>query len=305
MFNAVLNDFKLTKTMNYNSLRHNINNRSSNDRMSHLSSINYYHHQDEEEEDGGGGGGEEEDVGNNNCQILMRTYNRLFILSSSYHQHAQHKNHMMTPIRMVNENVIHRNHTKSNVWFYHHIFWLHLLLFLINLTSQSLIVNGFQANHNNNISLSSNIMNRTNESMSAAATSTNYDLKQWSQSSIVSHYSITNHSINFTHLTIDQWGNIYVGAANWLFQLNGSLDVIESVRTGPIYDSPLCSPTDCGGVDETTIALRNNLNKVLVVDETSNSLLVCGTVHQGILVVNCFLINYLIKLCFSSIRSLP
>ncbi|OTF79773.1 plexin-B-like protein, partial [Euroglyphus maynei] len=75
---------------------------------------------------------------------------------------------------------------------------------------------------------------------------------------------------------MDHAANLYAGGSNWLFQLNSSLSVIESVRTGPIPDSPLCSPTDCSGVDESTIQLRNNINKVLVVDEH-----ICGTVHQG------------------------
>lgn len=103
-----------------------------------------------------------------------------------------------------------------------------------------------------------------------------------SQSQIISIYTTGNHSINITHLAIDHAANLYAGGSNWLFQLNSSsLSVIESVRTGPIPDSPLCSPTDCSGVDESSIQLRNNINKVLVVDEHSNTLLVCGTVHQG------------------------
>lgn len=80
---------------------------------------------------------------------------------------------------------------------------------------------------------------------------------------------------------MDHSGNLYAGGSNWLFQFNQTLSVVESVRTGPIHDSPFCSPTDCTGVDESSILLRNNINKVLVVDEHTNSLLVCGTVHQG------------------------
>ena len=111
-------------------------------------------------------------------------------------------------------------------------------------------------------------------------------------STILAVHVTTNRSINFTHLAMDHWGNIYVGGANWIFQLNSSsslsnqnhhkqLTIIDQIRTGPIYDSPLCSPTDCSGVDESSITLRNNINKVLVVDEASNALLACGTVHQG------------------------
>ena len=108
-----------------------------------------------------------------------------------------------------------------------------------------------------------------------------FDLK--SEPQIVALYSTANHSINFTHLTLDHWGNLYAGGSNWLYQFNNLLGVAESVRTGPIFDSPSCSPTDCSGVDESSISLSNNINKVLVVDELSNSLLVCGTAHQGLL----------------------
>lgn len=94
-------------------------------------------------------------------------------------------------------------------------------------------------------------------------------------------YRTANHSVNFTHLTLDHWGNLYAGGANRLFRFNASLALLETAHTGPIADSPLCSPTDCSGVDESSIQLRNNINKLLVVDELSNALLACGTVHQG------------------------
>ncbi len=120
------------------------------------------------------------------------------------------------------------------------------------------------------------------KSDSSSSSSVNSTSSSTSSSSILNIYTTANHSINFTHLALDHWGNLYVGAANWIYRLNGStLAVLESVRTGPVFDSPLCSPSDCSGVDESSISLRANLNKVLLVDELSASLLVCGTVHQG------------------------
>lgn len=63
---------------------------------------------------------------------------------------------------------------------------------------------------------------------------------------IVDWYRTRNESINFTHITYDLLsGRVYAGASNWLFQFNASLDLEVAVRTGPVQDSPLCSPSDC------------------------------------------------------------
>lgn len=100
---------------------------------------------------------------------------------------------------------------------------------------------------------------------------------------IEASYSTPNLTINFTHLAIDpRSGIIYVGASNWLYQFNGSsLSIQYQVETGPVNDSPLCSPSDCSSVDQGSITQRNNINKVLVIDEQANKLIACGTVHQG------------------------
>jgi plexin A len=107
-------------------------------------------------------------------------------------------------------------------------------------------------------------------------------------SSIVATYFTTNQTINFTHIASDQSGRIYVGASNWLYQFNGSLDMEVALQTGPVQDSPQCSPSDCSDIDVSSIS-ANNVNKVLVVDEDAKVLLVCGTVHQGI---NQFIISF-------------
>jgi len=89
-------------------------------------------------------------------------------------------------------------------------------------------------------------------------------------------------SVNFTHITVDpNSGSVYLGATNWLYQLNLNLTLDFAVRTGPVQDSPNCSPTDCSGVDDSTLRLINNTNKVLVVDPSSRMLIVCGSIHQG------------------------
>lgn len=96
---------------------------------------------------------------------------------------------------------------------------------------------------------------------------------------IVASYSTYNDSINFTHVVVDhQSGRVYVGAINWLYQFNSSLDLENAVRTGPVEDNIQCFPDDC---TEQNLSPVNNVNKLLVIDPESRMLLVCGTVYQG------------------------
>ncbi|XP_076363064.1 plexin-B-like isoform X2 [Tachypleus tridentatus] len=97
--------------------------------------------------------------------------------------------------------------------------------------------------------------------------------------SIVISYTTLNENINFTHVVIDRdSGRVYIGAINWLYQFDSSLKLEMDVRTGPVEDSTLCSPTDC--LDQKKMD-TNNINKVLVIDSEANKLIVCGSVHQG------------------------
>lgn len=115
---------------------------------------------------------------------------------------------------------------------------------------------------------------------------------------IISVFTTSNSSVNFTHLTLDPVsGRVYVGATNWIFQLTSNLNPESSVRTGPVLDSPSCSPSDCSGlssglnggqldtssstIDRSDLKLTKNVNKVLVIDPSSRMLIVCGSVHQG------------------------
>ncbi|OTF80725.1 plexin B-like protein, partial [Euroglyphus maynei] len=96
-------------------------------------------------------------------------------------------------------------------------------------------------------------------------------------------YTTSNKSINFTHVELDSiTGNIYVGASNWIFQLDSNtLRVEHAVRTGPIRDSSICPPSDCSGVDANLVQITNNVNKILLVEPYARMLIVCGSVHQG------------------------
>ena len=99
---------------------------------------------------------------------------------------------------------------------------------------------------------------------------------------IFAAYTTPNKTINFTHIALDpNSGHIYVGASNWIYQFNSNLSLEVAVQTGPIRDSPSCSPGDCQGVDDLQIPLTNNINKVLVIEPFSRMLIACGSVHQG------------------------
>ncbi|XP_077539728.1 plexin-B-like [Haemaphysalis longicornis] len=97
--------------------------------------------------------------------------------------------------------------------------------------------------------------------------------------SVLASYTTFNETVNFTHFVVDtSTGRIYVGATNWLYQFNSSLELEASVQTGPVDDSVLCSPSDCTGIEAEP---TDNINKVLVIDYKARKLIACGSVHQG------------------------
>uniref|UniRef100_A0A9J8C201 Sema domain-containing protein n=1 Tax=Cyprinus carpio carpio TaxID=630221 RepID=A0A9J8C201_CYPCA len=82
-----------------------------------------------------------------------------------------------------------------------------------------------------------------------------------------------------------QTGRIYVGAINNIYQLNYKLQLESSAVTGPKKDNPHCTPpitaqcTDAKDMD--------NINKLLLVNSASSTLIVCGSLFRGI----CSLVN--------------
>ncbi|CAF0765273.1 unnamed protein product [Brachionus calyciflorus] len=77
---------------------------------------------------------------------------------------------------------------------------------------------------------------------------------------------------------------LFIGAENWLLKINSKTFKIEqSIRYGPLYDSPSCrySPiAEC--LNDNSKNLLNNYNKLLIVYEQKNLLLSCWTARQGI-----------------------
>ncbi|GFY46216.1 hypothetical protein TNIN_212321 [Trichonephila inaurata madagascariensis] len=96
---------------------------------------------------------------------------------------------------------------------------------------------------------------------------------------LVTSYTTPNETVVFHHVAVDSLsGRVYVGATNWLFQLNSGLELDRAVQTGPVEDNIQCFPGACS---EQQLASLDNVNKILVVDEVSRRLLVCGSVYQG------------------------
>lgn len=87
--------------------------------------------------------------------------------------------------------------------------------------------------------------------------------------------------LHFTHMAIDQvTGKLYVGANNHLLQLDANLTLEQDISTGPRNDSPLCHAIGCTD-SEVATTLVDNVNKILVIDQDSRNLIVCGSLSQG------------------------
>lgn len=96
---------------------------------------------------------------------------------------------------------------------------------------------------------------------------------------VVASWNTPNETVTFQHMATDPMsGRVYIGAMNWLFQFDAALRLEQSVQTGPVNDNIMCFPGAC---PESEFSPTDNSNKLLVVDETSRRLIVCGSVYQG------------------------
>lgn len=99
---------------------------------------------------------------------------------------------------------------------------------------------------------------------------------------IVTSFTSSHSSANFTHVIEDSiTGQLYVGAVNYIFQLSSDLKLEHEFRSGPIDDSPNCSPSGCTDEHRAHMRSTNNFNKALAIDPRSRSLIACGSVRQG------------------------
>uniref|UniRef100_A0A3Q3JHN6 Sema domain-containing protein n=1 Tax=Monopterus albus TaxID=43700 RepID=A0A3Q3JHN6_MONAL len=81
-----------------------------------------------------------------------------------------------------------------------------------------------------------------------------------------------------------QTGRIYLGAVNSIFQLGPSLHQEAHAETGPKEDARTCTPPASACQDTKPMA---NHNKLLLVNPSNGSLIVCGSRYRGI----CSLLN--------------
>ncbi|KAM9846101.1 plexin-B2-like [Aulostomus maculatus] len=80
-------------------------------------------------------------------------------------------------------------------------------------------------------------------------------------------------------------GRLYVGAVNALHQLTADLEVESRAETGPKRDNRQCTPPVTDACEEAVDT--DNHNKLLLVHEAKDVLVVCGSVFRGI----CSLMN--------------
>lgn len=97
-----------------------------------------------------------------------------------------------------------------------------------------------------------------------------------------SQQQLTKQQTNFSHLALDaRTDQLYIGATNYLLKFDANLRLLAKFKTGPVDDSPQCSPTDCFSIDSKEIRPTNNFNKLLLVEPVQRQLIACGSVKQG------------------------
>ncbi|XP_018432221.1 PREDICTED: plexin-B2-like, partial [Nanorana parkeri] len=84
------------------------------------------------------------------------------------------------------------------------------------------------------------------------------------------------------HLMVyENTGSVYVGAVNHVYQLNGNLELLVNISTGPKKDDKKCTPP----IDQNqcpNAVLSDNYNKLLLLDVAKERIVVCGSLFKGI-----------------------
>lgn len=84
------------------------------------------------------------------------------------------------------------------------------------------------------------------------------------------------------HMLVTEWGQVYVGAVNRIYELEPDLRIVSIAETGPVNDSKKCLPDPKVPECSDEKRLTDNYNKVLIYYQGSKEkLLTCGSVYQG------------------------
>ena len=89
-------------------------------------------------------------------------------------------------------------------------------------------------------------------------------------------------TFQLNHMVVTEWGRVFVGAVNRIYELDSDLNVVTEVETGPVNDSkgclPLASEESCHYAREVV----DNHNQVLIhYKGLKEKILTCGSVYQG------------------------
>ena len=85
-----------------------------------------------------------------------------------------------------------------------------------------------------------------------------------------------------SHMVITDWGRVFVGAVNRIYELDPDLNVMTEVETGPVNDSRKCLPVSNEVECAYSKDLTDNYNKVLLhYKGLKDKILTCGSVYQG------------------------
>ncbi|KAL4225917.1 hypothetical protein ACF0H5_013905 [Mactra antiquata] len=84
------------------------------------------------------------------------------------------------------------------------------------------------------------------------------------------------------HLVVSEWGRVFVGAVNRIFELDSDLEIVSEAETGPVNDSRKCLPVQDGIECSFSKELTDNYNKILIhYRGGKEKILSCGSVYQG------------------------
>ena len=87
-------------------------------------------------------------------------------------------------------------------------------------------------------------------------------------------------TFKLNHMVVTEWGRIFIGAVNRIYELDSSLNTVTEVETGPVNDSKGCLPMESQCMEPR--AMLDNHNRILLhYKGLKEKILTCGTVYQG------------------------